>query len=141
MQTHAHTHTHKHTVLYQYVWASYIRVLVLDKSTKFKAIAPIKLQSVYKVCWNYVAAAKIINTGLDTLCFYFCLLFYSICSPVMPIMLLKLTNYTNYAEKFLVHRQNISFSMQVHALNRGPHVIITFSRREGFESSLLFSLV
>ena len=49
--------------------------------------------------------------------------------------------FSNYAEKFLVHRQNISFSMQVHALNRGPHVIITFSHREGFESSLLFSLV
>ena len=39
----------------------------------------------------------------------------------------------------LVHRQNISFSMRVHALNGVPRVIITFSHGEGFEASLLFS--
>jgi len=40
---------------------------------------------------------------------------------------------------FLVHRQNISFAMRVHALNGVPRVIITFSCGEGFEASLLFS--
>ena len=49
--------------------------------------------------------------------------------------------FSNYAENFLVHRQNISFSMCAHALNGGPHIIITFSRREGFEASQLISLV
>ena len=63
----------------------------------------------------------------------------SLCSPVIPIMLVKL--FSNYAENFLVHRQNVSFSMCAHALNGDPHVIITFSRGERFEASLLFSLV
>ena len=49
--------------------------------------------------------------------------------------------FSNYAKNFLAHRQNILFSMRTHAVNGGPHVIITFSRREGFEASLLFSLV
>ena len=66
--------------------------------------------------------------------------------------------FSNYAEKIFVHRQNISFSivlppihhwmhhktsgpMRAHALNGGQHIIITFSRGEGFGSSLLFSLV
>ena len=63
----------------------------------------------------------------------------SLCSPVIPIMLVKL--FSNYAENFLVHRQNVSFSMCVHAMNGDPHVIITFSHGERFEASLLFSLV
>jgi len=46
-----------------------------------------------------------------------------------------------FSKKHLVHRQNISFSMHVHALNGGPRIIITFSHGEGFEASLLFSLV
>ena len=72
-----------------------------------------------------------------------------LCSPVMPIMLLKLTYSSQIMLKiFLVHRQNISFSivlptihhwmyhetsgpMRAHALNGGPHIIITFSRGEG----------
>ena len=40
-----------------------------------------------------------------------------------------------------MHRQNISFSMHAHALNRGPCVILMFSRREWFKASQLFSLV
>ena len=64
----------------------------------------------------------------------------SLCSPVIPIMLVTL--FSNYSENFLlVHRQNVSFSMCAHALNGDPHVIITFSRGERFEASLLFSLV
>ena len=63
----------------------------------------------------------------------------SLCSPVIPIMLVTL--FSNYSEIFfLVHRQNVSFSMCAHALNGDPHVIITFSRGERFEASL-FSLV
>ena len=71
------------------------------------------------------------------------LLFFSIplCSAVMPIMLLKLSHYSQIMLKnFLVHRQNTSFSMYVHALNRDPCVIITFSHGEGFNASLLFPL-
>jgi len=49
--------------------------------------------------------------------------------------------FSSFDEKRLVHRQNISFSMHAHALNGGPRMIITFSRGEGFEASLLFSLV
>ena len=45
--------------------------------------------------------------------------------------------FTNYAENFF----NISFSMRTHALNGGLCVIMLFSRRKGFEASLLFSLV
>ena len=79
----------------------------------------------------------------------------SLCSPVIPIMLVKL--FSNYAENFLVDMYctglavemclcenspaNVSFSMCAHALNGDPHVIIMFSRGERFESSLLFSLV
>ena len=46
--------------------------------------------------------------------------------------------FTNYAENF---KKNISFSMRTHALNGGLCVIMLFSRRKGFEASLLFSLV
>ena len=53
------------------------------------------------------------------------------CEVILKIML----------KIFLVHRQNVSFSMCVHALNGDPHVIIMFSRGERFEASLLFSLV
>jgi len=53
-----------------------------------------------------------------------------------------LSNHAYYSQIllkiFLVHRQNISFSMCAHALNGGPRIIITFSRREGFKASLLF---
>ena len=41
----------------------------------------------------------------------------------MPIMLLKLTYYSQIMLKIvLVHRQNISFSMYVHSLNGGPRI-------------------
>ena len=88
--------------------------------------------------------------GLDTLCFYFCLLFYSLMlSSHAYYMLLKLTYSSQIMlKKFSVHRQNISFSivlppiqhwmyhetsgpMCAHALNGGPHIIITSSCGEG----------
>ena len=65
-----------------------------------------------------------------------------LCSPVMPIVVLKLTYYSQIMLKdFLVHGQNISFSMRAHALNGVPRVIIMSSCEKGFEASLLFSLV
>ena len=84
--------------------------------------------------------SKCFQIGLDT-CFHFLpFLPISLCSPVIPIMFVKL--FSNYAENFfLVHTQNVLFSMCAHALNGDPHVIITFSRRERFEASLLLSLV
>ena len=101
--------------------------------------------------------------------------FIPLCSPVMPIMLLKLTYYSKIMLKFFsVHRQNISFlvllvamsfhqvcvqmlwdpvlinayhtsldvhktsgPMRVHALNRGPCLIITSSCGEGFEAPII----
>ena len=44
--------------------------------------------------------------------------------------------FSNYAQTI-----SLLFSMRVHGLNGGPRVIIPFSRGEGFEASLLFSLV
>ena len=57
---------------------------------------------------------------------------YYTCEVILKLAMLKI---------LLVHRQNVSFSMCVHALNGDPHVIITFLRGERFEASLLFSLV
>ena len=76
-----------------------------------------------------------IEVGLDTLCFFPMLSSHAYYAFEVNLL------FSNYAENFLVHRQNILFSMRAHALNEGPCTIVMFSQGEGFKSSLLFSLV
>ena len=51
--------------------------------------------------------------------------------------------FSNYAENFFSTQTKylIFYCTEAETENGGPRVITTFSRREGFEASLLFSLV
>ena len=68
-----------------------------------------------------LAIVQLLWLVLDTLCFSYSLMLSSHAYYAFEANLL----FSNYAENFFrVHRQNISFSMYVHALNEGPCVII-----------------
>ena len=58
--------------------------------------------------------------GLDTLCFYFCLLFYSLMLASHAYYAFKVNLlFSYYAPKYLVHKQNVSFSIVLkHDRNR-----------------------